>query len=59
MTNPRIPGAAVMAAQELVDDLQELKQLVKTLKRKRNVGRVQQLIESLEAEVSIGADMNV
>ena len=48
-----------MAAQELVDDLQELKQLVKTLKRKRNVGRVQQLIESLEAEVSIGADMNV
>ena len=48
-----------MAAQELADDIQELKQVVKTLKRKRNVERVQEIIKSLEAEVTIGANMYV
>ena len=43
------------ADQQRIDDIKELEEVVKTLTSKRNVARVQKIIDSLKQEVPSGA----
>ena len=43
------------ADQQRIDDIKELEEVVKTLTNKRNVARVQKIIDSLKQEVPSGA----